>query len=89
MRGTAKNQVGCTDASESAILRGSEMVTETPRCTAGSSSATLGDVGRGQPRDHLGAPFGEVDDLLDPFVRVIRFRWVSCTPLGGPVVPDV
>jgi hypothetical protein len=22
-------------------------------------------------------------------VSIIRLRWVSCTPLGGPVVPEV
>ena len=24
-----------------------------------------------------------------PCTAEIRFEWVSCTPLGGPVVPDV
>ncbi len=24
-----------------------------------------------------------------PLIPAVRFAWVSCTPLGGPVVPEV
>ena len=49
---------------------------------------SLGDVRAGQPRDHA-AVLREVDQGLEASTAASRLRWSSCTPFGGPVVPEV
>jgi hypothetical protein len=67
IRGTAKNHVGWTSASTSAILRGSSAQVTSPgeRDRQVVVGGPLGDVRVGQPRDDAEARL-ELDELLEP-----------------------